>query len=202
MMPDRPINRSLPWMLGLSAVALLSVGGGAWLTFQQLRPGDVAPITVNSPIPATGELSVYWLNAQGTGLVNASVSGRDQNNREPETLLKAGFSQLLAGPTSTTVATTIPQGTQLQSLAIKPDGIHLNLSQEFTKGGGSTSMQGRLGQVIYTATSLNPQAPVWISVAGKPLTILGGEGVEVTQPMSRADFETAFSLKGQSPTNN
>ncbi|MFN7850861.1 MAG: GerMN domain-containing protein, partial [Dolichospermum sp.] len=90
--------------------------------------------------------------------------------------------------------TTIPQGTQLLGLKAENNDIHVNLSANFTTGGGSTSMMGRVGQVVYTATSLNPKAKVYIEVNGKPLEVLGGEGVELQQPLTRESFQKNYPL--------
>ena len=74
------------------------------------------------------------------------------------------------------------------------DEVHVNLSEDFTSGGGSTSMMGRVGQVVYTATTLNPKAKVYIDVNGKPLDVLGGEGVELQQPLTRESFQKNYPL--------
>jgi spore germination protein GerM len=60
-------------------------------------------------------------------------------------------------------------------------------------------MMGRLAQIIYTATDRNPDAPVWIKVEGKPLEGLGGEGVEIKQPMTRKDFDRDFPITPINP---
>jgi len=45
-------------------------------------------------------------------------------------------------------------------------------------------MSSRVAQVLYTATSLQPNAKVWIDIEGKPLEVLGGEGLLLEQPLT------------------
>ncbi|MEO0536191.1 MAG: GerMN domain-containing protein [Cyanobacteria bacterium P01_A01_bin.123] len=142
---------------------------------------------------ATGQ--VFWLADSEGRLTLVSSAIAAPSTEAPEDQLKAAVDQLLDGPTeSDTNFSTIPPETQLVSLSIEPDGIHVALSEPFKTGGGSASMTGRLGQIVYTATSLDPNAKVWITVAGEPLTILGGEGLEVPQPITRETFDQNFPL--------
>jgi spore germination protein GerM len=142
---------------------------------------------------AEAEARVYWLRSTGKKLELAPVKIAVEGS-SPSSELKALIERLLKGPANNDVTSSIPEGTKLNSVKVAKDGVHVDLSKSFTSGGGSTSMQGRLGQVIYTASSLNPSEPVWISVEGEPLRVLGGEGLEVSQPMTRTDFKKGFSL--------
>jgi len=146
---------------------------------------------------AEGRAQVYWLEPTETSfeLVEQAIAADDKaSSTDPAAQLERAFSQLLSGTESDVYASTIPEGTSLQALSVREDGIYLSLSEEFNFGGGSASMQGRLGQVLYTATSLDPQASVYLRVDGEPLEYLGGEGIPVPQPLTRAYFEDNFQL--------
>lgn len=159
---------------------------------QALSPKSPQP----KPLPQAGvpTVQVYWVKGASGKFEAVPTKVAVKPADEPDTALESAFNSLLAGPKDATVSSEIPKGTKLRSLSVKNEGVYVDLSGEFTSGGGSTSMTGRLGQVIYTATSLKPNAKVWISVEGKPLELLGGEGLEVAQPSTRQSFDKNFPL--------
>lgn len=220
-MQDQQPRRSIPLAV-IAGCSVLAIGTGsaiAWWTThqpnnsgpnatqqtQQDHPNEAAkppalPATPNSSQaspsqshPVTSEQSpqVYWLKPTGNHLqlVPTAIQGTPSNSAIE---MEAALNQLLAGPVNSDVSTTIPVGTTLRSVAVKEDGVHIDLSSEFKQGGGSDSMIGRVAQVIYTATSSNPNAKVWLSVAGKPLETLGGEGLLLEYPITRAQFQKDF----------
>lgn len=210
---SRTRSSSVGLIAGLSALIMAAGGGAAWLAWRA-SPPDLAtrapnattspnfstaqpPQQTQSAQPAESEVArAYWLQDTGTGVELVPSQIALQPDLQPEAALQAAFAQLLTGPKAgeTAIATTIPQGTQLRSLTVEPDGIHIDLSKEFTAGGGSTSMTGRVAQVLYTATSLQPDAKVWLSVDGEPLETLGGEGLLLDQPFTRQSFAKDFPL--------
>jgi spore germination protein GerM len=152
------------------------------------------PVAQTAPTEVTGQ--VYWLRDEGTGFKLVGQPITVAADASPTAKVTAAFNSLLAksGDPSQQAFTTIPAQTRLLQASVEADGVHVDLSGEFESGGGSAAMVGRLGQVIYTATAFDPAASVWISVNGKPLALLGGEGVEVSQPMTRSDFDQGFDL--------
>ncbi|TVQ14861.1 MAG: spore germination protein [Leptolyngbya sp. DLM2.Bin27] len=152
------------------------------------------PVTQPAPAEVTGQ--IYWLRDEGTSFALVPQPISVAADASPSDQVVAAFNSLLSKPgdPSQQAFTTIPEQTRLLDAKVADDGVHIDLSGDFQTGGGSAAMMGRLGQVIYTATAFDPAAPVWISVDGKPLTLLGGEGLEVSQPMTRTDFDEGFQL--------
>ena len=155
-----------------------------------------SPLSVQPESKAVTEKTVelYWVkDTPGEiGLVSSGVKIKATD--EPKAILTAAFDRLLSGPENTDIVSAIPEGTKIQALTVENNGVYIDLSQEFTSGGGSASMMSRLGQIIYTASSLEPDVKVWIFVGGKPLEMLGGEGLEVSQPITRQNFQQDFQL--------
>lgn len=218
-MNEQQQGRRLPTgvLAGLAALVLVAGGGTAWLVRNSQTTSEVpvvtptvipttAPATVQPiitpttpavPTPATQATQpaaqqtaqIFWIKDTGTSTELVPVPVGQNKADKPEANLQVAFNDLLAGPTDAANSSAIPPGTQMRSLVVKNDGIYLDLSQDFKTGGGSSSMIARLAQVLYTATSLEPNAKVWISVEGKPLELLGGEGLEVPQPLTRDIFQ-------------
>ncbi|MBN3941041.1 MAG: GerMN domain-containing protein [Nostoc sp.] len=196
-------NRISSGVIAAVSAAVVAVGGGvAWFTTQSsntptpsnpsgrieqpVQPSTRQPGNENTP-------NVYWLRPNNKNVTLVPQPVRVASVL-PNQALEAAFQSLLAGPTEGTDSTTIPKGTKLLGLKSENDEVHVNLSEDFTSGGGSTSMMGRVGQVVYTATTLNPKAKVYIDVNGKPLDVLGGEGVELQQPLTREQFQKNYPL--------
>jgi sporulation and spore germination protein/immunoglobulin-like protein involved in spore germination len=107
----------------------------------------------------------------------------------------AAMTALLAGPSSREqnatpkISTTIPAGTQLLGLTIKNSVATVDLSREFETGGGSASVLGRLGQVVYTLTQFPSVKSVLFEVEGREVHAFGGEGAVLDGPVGRSDYD-------------
>ena len=197
---------SLPIVAAVAGLILAVGGGAAWWAKYSLERASQTSIPTPAPIakeelpsvpkPITKErtVEICWLNPTNNSIELVSSTMQFQKSIKPDRVLEIAFERLLAGPEDSRYTTTIPEGTKLLGLQVAADGIHINISQDFISGGGSASMISRLAQVVYTATSADYGDSVWISVEGKPLENLGGEGIVVNQPMTRQDFKANFTL--------
>jgi spore germination protein GerM len=166
---------------------------------------NITKPTTPSIVQNNGSTVKIWRlddNGKKTFLVSQDRKDPEASTSNPELRLKRSMSSLLAsaGKPDGKLTSTIPVGTKLLSAKVMADGIHVDLSKEFTQGFGATSMIGRLGQVVYTATAQNPNAPVWITVEGKKLEVLGDVGVEIRQPITRTTYDRDFPINPDKST--
>lgn len=107
---------------------------------------------------------------------------------------RAAMTALLEGPghlrdASQVVSTAIPPATQLLGITVADGVAIVDLSGEFETGGGSASVFGRLGQVVYTLTQFPTVSSVRFRVDGRDVTLFSSEGIIIDHPLTRSDFE-------------
>ncbi len=215
-MQEHPHRFPVGIVIALSTLVVATGSATAFFTWQNAKKTNPTPVAVqpaqaNAPqapaAPSTSQnliepqgstatktAQIYWLKDHATDLELMPVAIKVKSDGEAA-LLNAAIDNLLSETPSKDLMTGIPQGTTLRSLKLKSDAVYVDLSKSFALGGGSLSMLGRLAQVLYTATSLNPKAKVFLSVEGEPLTVLGGEGLIVDQPLTRSQFEQGTGAK-------
>ncbi len=168
-----------------------------------VTPSKLPTVTTQPKVPTVAQnqdgIKIWQLDDNGkkTFLVPQDRKDPGASPANPEQRIQRSMSNLIAsaGKTDGKLTSTIPVGTKLISTRVMTDGIHIDLSKEFNQVSGATSVIGRLGQVIYTATSQNPDAPVWITIEGKKLELLGdGAGIEVRQPITRQTYNQDFPI--------
>lgn len=189
----------------LSLFLAAIIGLSLWVGNHQnsIQPDKQSvPVTTSTPSPnkqiELGQARVYWLQSNQNKLtLVAKPAPSNTSSSTAQQVLTTAITKLLTAQPSDNLTSTIPKGTKLRSLQIKPDGIHIDLSREFSTGGGSTSMIYRVAQTIYTATSLDPNQKVFLSVEGQSIDKehpLGGEGLILRQPITRTEFNADFPL--------
>ena len=125
-------------------------------------PGSEGLVAVLREVPATKSVA--------TAAINALLGGP------------------LSGETSRSISTAIPDGSKLLGISVTNGVATIDLSREFESGGGSASVQTRLGQVVYTLTQFPTIKSVVFQIEGKTAEIFSGEGVVLDKPVDRADY--------------
>jgi len=143
-------------------------------------PATSSPAT-SSPAtsrPATVDVRVYFLRGERLAITHASVEG--------PAVLRAAVTALVADP-PVDLLTAIPSGTRLLDVALRDGTATVDLSNEFGSGGGTLSMTARVAQVVFTATQFDNVERVVFWIDGSPVEYLGGEGLQMDEPWTRAD---------------
>lgn len=182
-------------LLAGALLALAGCGGGRSVETVSQPP----PATTAAPPPVeTTSFRVYFLRGE-----QVAAAGREVPRTEAVGV--AALRALIAGPTyaerAAGLGTTVPPGTELRSLAIAAGLATVDLSSDFESGGSAPSTATRVAQVVHTLTQFPTVRRVAFRLDGRPVRAIGGEGVVVDPPVSRASFEReAPAILVESPT--
>ena len=129
---------------------------------------------------------VYFVRGEDVGVAARRIE-------RTRAVAAAAVRELVAGPSADDRAagltTAIPRGTRLLGVSIADGVATVDLSREFESGGGSASMQLRVAQVVYTLTQFPTAKRVLFRLDGDSVEAIGGEGVVVSPPVARGNFE-------------
>jgi spore germination protein GerM len=155
-------------------------------------PGE-SPSTTPSPTQS-GTTTVRAYFVLGSFQDNAGLVPVLRDIPRTKAVGGAAMDELIKGPNDAELGarpamyTNIPDGTSVLGLTIKDGIATVNLSKEFDGGGGSTTMLGRLAQVVYTLTQFPTVTGVQFQVDGQPMVVFNADGNIVAGPFGRDDY--------------
>jgi hypothetical protein len=117
--------------------------------------------------------------------------GGEGDAQTPAGRVEHALELLLAGPQGRydNLNTAIPRGTVLRGFEYADDVATVNLSSRFTLAGGSGQL--RVGQIVWTVSSLLPTAQVRILVEGRTVGPLGIDRFPTGRTWQRGDEDMA-----------
>lgn len=133
------------------------------------------------------KVTVYFTKASDElGVVLIPVVRTVPQGKNPYTI---AIEELFLGPTleekeKLELNTEIPEGSRLIQVNEENKEIKVNISSQFMYGGGSESMQVRFRQLRETLLTLAKGRPVHLYIDGEKAKAIGGEGLEVPQPLN------------------
>jgi spore germination protein GerM len=171
--------------------------GGTATTDSTTTPSTSTASTTTTALPRAGRtVAVYFLRNEKVSPVKRTIDVDDGAGGGADTI-EAVLGSLFAGPSADEQAagfvSQVPPGTELRGVSVADGVVTVDVSSAFASGGGSASMLGRVAQVVFSATQSAEQSAdgqrVRFRIDGQDVTAIGGEGVVVDPPVSRADFE-------------
>jgi germination protein M len=147
---------------------------------------EPTPTPDDTDSPESLQVLVYLVRGEELGVSSREIA-------YTQDVATASIEALLDGPSSDDqnyeLGSEIPAGTELLDISLQDGTLTVDLSSQFTEGGGSASMQMRLAQVVHTGTQFDSIDDVQILIDGQNVDSIGGEGVMVDGTLSRDDFE-------------
>jgi len=134
------------------------------------------------------KVTIYFTKAsKELGVVLIPVVRKMPAGKNP---YETAVTELFMGPTleereKLDLNTEIPEGSRLVKVDENEKEILIDISSQFMSGGGSESMQVRFRQLRETILTLAKGRPVYLLIDGEKVKTIGGEGVEVPQPLGK-----------------
>lgn len=188
---------------GIPEVTLLPATSAPTATTGPATTGTTTETSAPIDLPESGEAVIYLLayDPEATGpspsLVPVARPLAILDIADPDPARTTlGF--LLAGPTpgeqeaAQPISSGIPEGTRLLDLSVENGIATVDLSAEFEAPAGSFSEIARLEQVLYTLTRFDEIDGVRFAIEGRPVSVFGGHGIVLADPVVRSDFDTAL----------
>jgi len=187
------LQRKIPTMvLGLLTVSLcVSLAGCGWNPFNNTKNNSPSFSTTETSTDEDNdttqkEVSVFFSRGSAGELVDVLRPLPEELQKQP---IRFAVGELLKGPNETEKKkgffTEIPSGTELLGVSRRQSVITVDMTKKFASGGGSTSMTQRVEQLKRTVYALDKKHQLRVSIEGKPLDVMGGEGLEVNDTLKR-----------------
>ena len=133
----------------------------------------------------TKEIKVYFTKSKSPEEISFVPVKRKVHKEDSS--IDATLRELFLGPTKKEeikgIMTEIPLGTRLIKVEESDDDILIDLSSQFLTGGGSATMQLRYLQLYKTLKNIAFGKTIYLYADGKSIKTIGGEGLEVSQPL-------------------
>jgi hypothetical protein len=179
---------ALAGIVVLGALGFVLAGCGSEHAVSLGKPGTTAITTApehTGSVPTQLSLEVWFSRDKGLVAVR-------RQHAPTQLVATAAMKALLAGPTgderSAGLTSAVPTGTRLLGIGIRNGVATVDLTSEYQSGGGATSMQTRLGQVVYTLTQFPTVQKVRFRLDGSPVNVFSSEGIVLDHPVARSDY--------------
>jgi hypothetical protein len=190
----RRTGEAVKKLLGLAGLVVLgcsvaAVAGGCGsehaVSLGKPAAGTTTTREETGSVPTQLSLEVWFARHDSLAMV--------KRMHEPtQRVATAAVDALLDGPTreerAAGYASAIPAGTRLLGITIRNGVATVDLTSDYQSGGGATSMQTRLGQVVYTLTQFPTVQKVRFRLDGTPVNVFSSEGIVLDHPVGRGDY--------------
>ncbi len=156
-------------------------------------PSAAAPV-VAAPvelIKSTRVAVLYFVRVDDDGSITRHEVKRTVSASDSP--MTDALEALMAGPTASELGkglmSLIPLEARLVSAQVRGSTAYLNFNEAFMYNRyGIEGYAGQLKQIVYTATGFSTVKDVQVLIEGQKRDYLGGDGVYIGKPLSRASF--------------